>query len=163
MRNRKRAVLGCLGVFLGTLTLAGILVAWQWEAVSVGLAEQRTKGQAFLFRLGEVLSMQSEVKDQFGFEPQASYDTSTGQRIVILAFSDLPLPSDVAPREYARDIAAFVLQGGRRAEHIDAIEVRLSLHDFGYVFEVAELEGATPREAPKERLAIAESGEGDPR
>ena len=96
MSMPTRAILGCLGVIGLVLAGIGTLVVLNWDVVSKTLAEasatQAQRTEATLFRLGEVMSISAELKAQYGAEPDVTYDTATGDRVLSISFSNYQLP-----------------------------------------------------------------------
>ena len=127
MRMTSRAVLGCLGVVGLVLVGIGTLVVLNWDAVSNKLDEtldtQAARTQATLFRLGELMSISAELKAQYGAEPDMTYDTGTGDRILGISFSNYQLPEKVTPKGHAREIAAFAIGKTTKFEQIDVVRV----------------------------------------
>ena len=128
MSMTNRVVLGCLGVIGLVLVGIGTLVALNWDVGSKNLAEaldaQSDRTQATLFRLGEVMSISAELKAQYGAEPDVTYDTATGDRILSIAFSNYQMPGKVTTTSHAREIAACAIGKTTKFEQIDAVRVR---------------------------------------
>lgn len=127
MRVPMRAVLGCLGVAGLALAGMGTLVVLNWDTVSQNLAEaldtRAEKTQATLFRWGEVMSISAQLRAHYGVDPDVTYDTKTGDRILSISLDNYPLPEDVTRKEHAREIAVFAIGRTKKAKQIDVVRV----------------------------------------
>ena len=157
MSMTNRAVLGCLGVIALVLVGIGTLVVLNWDAVSENLDEtlntQAARTQATLFRLGELMSISAELKAQYGSEPDVTYDTGTGDRILGISFSNYQLPEKVTSKGHAREIAAFAIGKTTKFEQIDAVKVLFRETTNGsesYSFALDDLMSNQPQAKPVE-------------
>ena len=120
-------VLGCLGMIGLTLVGVGTLLALNWDAVSRNFVEaldaQSKKTKATLFRLGELMSMSAAMNAEYGSEPDMTYSTSAGVRILSITFSDYQVPKEVTAQEHAREMAAFAVGETKKFEEIDEVRV----------------------------------------
>ena len=151
MKNRKRAIVGCLGVF--TLAVAGLgtMVTLNWEAVSKDFVDsldaRSEKTRVTLFRWGELMSIGAELRSQYGTEPEMAYDTGPGGRVLSITFNGYEPPEGVPFEDHARGIAAFAVGRTKKHDEIDAVEVAFRIATGGpvsYSFTLAELTTASP-------------------
>ena len=82
-----KLILGLVGLLVVGL---GTMVALNWDAVSNDFGQavhsQTERTEATLFRLGELMSMSAELKAEYGVEPELTYETGTGSRILSLSY-----------------------------------------------------------------------------
>ncbi len=90
VNTSKRAAVGCLGL-LGLIVAGGALVFLNRDRVAAALDAQADGVQATLFRLGEVMSISSALKAEYGLKLDAGYVTSTGSRILRITCTDCDL------------------------------------------------------------------------
>lgn len=123
MSTKEQMALGCLGI--AGLALVGVvaMVALNWDATREALDVQGKKTQATLFRLGELASIGSELKAEFGTKPEVTYETVGDDRVLGIAFDNYPLPEDAAAESHAREIAIFALEKTTKHDQIDTIDV----------------------------------------
>jgi hypothetical protein len=120
----NRAALGWLGAILLVVVGTGAVVAvFNWDAVSRNLDAQSEKTQATLFRWGEVMSIGAELKARYGANPDVTYDTASGDRVLGITFSSYPLPAEATPEDHAREIAVFAVTKTRKFNEIDEVRV----------------------------------------
>ena len=124
---RNRTILGWLGVAGLVLVGTGALVFLTRDTLSKRLIEawdtQAEKTEARLFRWGELMSISSALKDQYGAEPDVTYDTSTSVRTLCIGFSNYRLPEQVTTERHAREIATFAIGKTTKLKQIDAVRV----------------------------------------
>ena len=127
MQRKRRVVVGCLSIVVLVLAGVGMLVALNWDAVLRHLGEtvdaQAERTKATLFRLGELMSISTELKSEYGTEPDVTYRAGTDGRILGITFSDYQLPEEVTARDHAREIAVFAIGETKKFEEIDRVEV----------------------------------------
>jgi len=123
----NRTILGWLGVVGLALVGAGTLVFLTRDTLSKNLIAawdtQAEKTDATLFRWGELMSISADLKDQYGAEPDVTYDTSTSVRTLSICFSNYQLPEQVTTERHAREIAAFAVGKTTKLKQIDAVRV----------------------------------------
>ena len=123
----NRTIWGRLGAISLALVGIGVLVFVNRDTVSKNVMEawdtQAEKTQATLFRWGELMSISAELKDQYGAEPDVTYDTSTSDRTLDICFRNYRLPEQVPTEGHAREIAAFAIGKTTKFEQIDAVRV----------------------------------------
>jgi hypothetical protein len=130
------------------LTLVGgALVILNRDQVAAAL-DARAKGiRATLFRLGEVMSISTALKAEYGLELDAGYVTSTGSRILRITCTDCDLPQETTAEAHARGIAVAAVGKTTKLDQIDTVEIvfRLSAEESGaetpepYSFALEEL------------------------
>jgi hypothetical protein len=104
MNTSKLAAVSCLGM-LGLTLVGGTLVFLNRDRVAAALDAQAERARATLFRLGEVMSISSALKAEYGLELDAGYVTSTGSRILRITCTDCDLPQETTAEAHARGIA----------------------------------------------------------
>jgi hypothetical protein len=116
-----------LGVISLALVAAGTLVFLNRDTVFKNLIEawdtQAKKAQVTLFRWGEVMSISAELKDRYGAEPDVTYDTSTSERTLAIAFTNYRLPDRVTTEAHAREVASFAIGQTTKSKEVDAVRV----------------------------------------
>jgi hypothetical protein len=141
MSMTNKIILRWSGVIGLVLVGVGMLVVVNWDAVSRNLGEsldtQARRTEATLFRLGELMSISAALKAQYGVEPDVSYETSTGDRILGISFSTYSLPGSVTTEAHAREIAAFAIGKTTKFEQIDAVNVLFQTSSKNGVAETA--------------------------
>jgi hypothetical protein len=144
---------------VGLVLVVGTLVALNWDTVSKALDAQTERTEATLFRLGELMSIKAELKTEYGTEPNVTYNTGDGDRILRITFSDYHLPEEPTAADHAREIAAFATAKTKKFEQIDTVEVlfQISVKKGGiettsnsgsYRFALDELMPAQPQAEP---------------
>jgi hypothetical protein len=134
----KRAAAGCLGM-LGLTLVAGTLVVLNRDRVAVALDAQTEKARATLFRLGEVMSISTALKAEYGLELDAGYVTSTGSRILRITCTDCDLPQETTAEAHARGIAVATIGKTTKLDQIDSVEI---------VFRLSDVEGGAVASEP---------------
>ena len=146
MSTTNRVVLGCLGIVGLVVVGLGTLVALNWDAVSKdfghALDAQAERTKVTLFRWGELMSMSAELKAEYGAEPNVTYDTGTGGRILSIALSNYRLPEEVTAKGHAREIAAFAIGKTTKSDEIDAVRVLFEPHAKKGAIETIESSGS---------------------
>ncbi|REJ85767.1 MAG: hypothetical protein DWQ36_08290 [Acidobacteria bacterium] len=157
MTRHQRLVTACTiasGLVLATIT---VVVAANWEAAFAHfgdvVATQTARADARLFRLGEVMSIRSQLEAHYGASAEVTYDTDTGPRILVLDLAlDLPPepPGDIAGMR-AREVALFAVASTEKSDQIDIVRVRLpgpsgDLQSFD--FEIGDLRSTTAASTP---------------
>ena len=132
MNNSKRAVVGCLGM-LGLILVGGALVVLNRDRIAAALDAQAEGAQATLFRLGEVMSISTALKAEYGLTLDAGYVTSTGSRILRITCTDCGLPQETTAEAHARGIAVAAIGKTTKLDQIDTVEIvfRLSAEESG--------------------------------
>ena len=154
LHTSKRAVVAGLGM-LGLILVGGTLVVLNRHRVAAALNTQIERTQATLFRLGEVMSVSSALKAEYGLKFDAGYITSTGVRILRITCTDCDLPRETTAEAHARGIAVAAIGKTTKLDQIDTVEIvfRLSADEGGagtsgdrepYSFTLEELTLAQP-------------------
>ena len=146
MNTSKLAAVGCLGM-LGLTLVGGALVFLNRDRVAAALDAQAERARATLFRLGEVMSISSALKAEYGLKLDAGYVTSTGSRILRITCTDCDLPQETTAEAHARGIAVAAIGKTTKLDQIDTVEIvfRLSTEERGaetpepYSFTLEEL------------------------
>ena len=122
LNNSKRAVVGCLGM-LGLTLVGGALVVLNRDRVAAALDAQAERARATLFRLGEVMSISTALKAEYGLKLDAGYVTSTGSRILRITCTDCDLPQQTTAEARARGIAVAAIGKTTKLDQIDTVEI----------------------------------------
>jgi hypothetical protein len=132
MNTSKLAAVSCLGM-LGLTLVGGTLVFLNRDRVAAALDAQAERARATLFRLGEVMSISSALKAEYGLELDAGYVTSTGSRILRITCTDCDLPQETTAEAHARGIAVAAIEKTTKLDQIDTVEIvfRLSTEEGG--------------------------------
>ena len=130
LNTSKRVAVGCLGM-LGLTLVGGALVVLNRDRVAAALGAQAEGARATLFRLGEVMSISTALKAEYGLKLDAGYITSTGSRNLRITCTDCDLPQETTAEAYARGIAVAAIGKTTRLEQIDTVEIvfRLSAEE----------------------------------
>jgi hypothetical protein len=145
-----RATSGRLGMIGLALAGAGALVFSNWGTVSRNVTEalgtQSEKTRVALFRWGELMSISAELKKRYGADPDITYETSTGDRILSIRFRDYKFPEQVTSEGHARAIATFALGQTTKLDEIDVVRVlfRHSSSEEAYAFALNDLMSRPP-------------------
>jgi hypothetical protein len=145
LNTSKRVALGCLGI-LGLSLLGATLVVLNRDRVAAAMEVQAEKARATMFRLGEVMSISTALKEEYGLELDAGYVTSTGSRILRITCTDCDLPQDTTAESHARGIAVAAIGNTTKLDRIDTVEIvyRFSAEEGGA--ETSEPHSFTPEE-----------------
>ena len=108
---------------------------------------RKERARATLFRLGEVMSISSALKAEYGLKLDAGYVTSTGSRILRITCTDCDVPEETTAEAFVRGIAAAAIGNTTKLDQIDTVEIvfRLSSEESGaetpgpYSFRLEEL------------------------
>jgi hypothetical protein len=147
----NRAALGWLGAILLVVVGTGALVAvFNWDDVSTKFDAQSVKTQATLFRWGEVMSIGAELRARYGANPEVTYDTASGNRVLGITFSSYALPAEATPEGHAREIAVFAVSKTRKSSEID--EVRVSFDGTSATGAVESIGGSGPHRFALDQL-----------
>jgi hypothetical protein len=138
LNTSKRAAVGCLGL-LGLTLVGGALVVLNRDRVATSLDAQAERARATLFRLGEVMSISTALKAEYGLTLDAGYVTSTGSRILRITCTDCGLPRDTSAEALARGIAVAAIGKTTKLDQIDTVEI---------VFRLSAEESATEPPGP---------------
>jgi len=153
MSMPSRTILGLGAISLALVATGALLVNWRtvFENVIAAWDTQAEKTQVTLFRWGELMSISAELKDQFGAEPNVTYDTSTKDRTLDIRFVDYQLPEQATIEEHAREIAVFAIAKTKKSKQIDAVRVIFGVESAdgsrSYTFALADLMPSPARPA----------------
>ena len=130
LNTSKRAAVGCLGM-LGLTLVGGALVVLNRDRIAAALDDQAEGARATLFRLGEVMSISTALKAEYGLKLDAGYVTSTGSRILRITCTDCDLPPETTAEAHARGIAVAAIGKTTKLDQIDTVEIvfRLSAEE----------------------------------
>ncbi|MDH3628711.1 MAG: hypothetical protein OEV00_13920 [Acidobacteriota bacterium] len=126
---KARRVIGCLGFGALFVVGLGVFVAWNWDAVSTRFSQavsaQSEKTRTTMFRVGELASIGAQLESEYGTKPEMSYDAGENGRTLGISLMDHFVPDGATPESHAREIAKFAIGQTKKADEIDAVEVRI--------------------------------------
>ncbi len=122
MSISKRGTVGCL-VVLGLTLVGGTLFVLNRDRISAMLKARTEGAEALIFRLGEVMSISSALKSEYGLELEAGYITNTGSRILRITCTDCDLPGGGTAEAFARGIGMAAIGKTTKIDQIDTVEI----------------------------------------